>query len=372
MKIRILNFATLIIMISFLSWISSCSKDDGPITDPTTPTAKVEPIDKTFFAQIKYANENSTKVWVGYDFSSFPMYYIYREKDGSSPLRGFLVNAPDGIADAVKVAGADANGIKVFRYDAKMEDANEVLKKGNLVFEFDYDIDSNNHYLQAYNEDGVNRSGTSALELGFHEVFHKYQNDWGPIPGQIQDEDNYPINEQLLTLQLMLVEIARKMPGETDSANIDKYLSMYVAIRSKEMELDPTRDKLVKNMANAQESIEGTARYVDFTIAKGVFSNFDTSYEEQPSGSISSKSEMRDYFAWGMWYGTGAAATYMLKQKGVNVENEVEKGRTLFDIANATLALTDAQKNEFLERAKLEFDHNTTMTEEANRLLALK
>jgi hypothetical protein len=191
------------------------------------------------------------------------------------------------------------------------------------------------------------------------------------VQGAIQDEDNYPINNQLLPLQLMTLAISKKFPTETNAENITKFLSMYVAIRSKEMELDPTSNKLVKNMANPQEQGEGTAKYVDYEIGKQLFTNFDETYDVTSTESITTKSEVRSYFAWGIWYYTGASVVYMLKQKGVDVETEVKNGKTLYDIANETVNLTDAQKETFLDQAKSEFNYNTTIMTETDRLLGL-
>jgi len=148
-------------------------------------------------------------------------------------------------------------------------------------------------------------------------------------------------------------------------------LSMYIAIRSKEIEVDPSSKKLVKNMANSQEVSEGTAKYVDYTLSKDLFENFDKTYEVMSLGDITSKKEVRSYFAWGIWYSTGAAVVYMLKQKGVNVEEGVKNGKTLYQLASETMNLTNSQKESFLNLARTEFEYSTTIINETNRLLSL-
>ncbi|MEL6535205.1 MAG: hypothetical protein AAFQ98_07340 [Bacteroidota bacterium] len=346
----------------------------GTSCDPTPEPSsnEVEETDRTLFSQIDYAFSNTAKVWRGYEFSSFPQYYLARETENATPQRGFLVNPVNEVPGATRIPEENAQGLNVYRFDAEMKAANRKLKRGNGFYDYDYPINDGAYYVQVYNQGEVERRGTSSIELAVHEVFHAFQNTWAYPENSMQDEKNYPITRDLLPLQLMEVEIAKKMPGEADLAAIDKYLSMYVAIRSRSIELDPTADQLVKNMANNQELGEGTAKYVEYMVAKDLFATFDTSFEEVEVRAIDSKDGVRGYFAWGIWYGTGAAVTYMLKQKGVDVESKAKEGINLYQMAVEALSLTAAQRADYLAQAKAEFGWDTILKTEADRLLALK
>ena len=99
MKITFIK-KTLLILGAILIFIS-CSKED--IDNVITNTGEVQNIDKTFLAQIKKSAQEFDKntIWKGYDFSSQPMYFIYRDAN-KKPLRGYLINPKKEISGAEK------------------------------------------------------------------------------------------------------------------------------------------------------------------------------------------------------------------------------------------------------------------------------
>jgi hypothetical protein len=145
---------------------------------------------------------------------------------------------------------------------------------------------------------------------------------------------------------------------------------MYVAIRSKEMELDPSKDKLVTNMANWQENGEGTAKYVEYMLGQNIFNNYPKTFDADVIKDIKDSEQMRMYFTWGIWYGTGASVVYMLKNMGVEVEELVKDGKALFSMSEELLKLTPKQKEEYLNLAREEFDWKDIELE-TKRLLEL-
>lgn len=364
---RILHFTVFPVVL--LTLFVGCSSNDPKKVTPSPD--KLEEIDKTFVAHIKHAEDETAKntIWRGYDYSTFPQYFIYRDKNKQTK-RGLLINPHKTISGATRITDATAKDVAVFRYDAEMAKLSDDLKKGNDLFTFSYKVSGSGYYGQVYDDEGIAYNGSSSIELAVHEVFHKYQDKWKSASGHVQDEANYPINNQLLPLQLLTMEIAKRLPAETNQATLDDYLAMYVAIRSEEIKLDTSPKKLVKNMANWQENYEGTAKYVEYMVSKDLFSDFAKSFEVTSTESMKTKSDMRGYFAWGIWYYTGASVTHLLKSKGVNVEAAVEEGKTLYDLASETLNLTDAQKAVALQKAKDVFGWSNLVTE-SNRLLAL-
>lgn len=366
-----LNLLTLLSLMLCIS-LTSCSKDD--IKEINTPNnTKVETIDKTFFTQLKIASDEISKnsIWKDYDFATRPMYFIFRDTDKKA-VRGYLINPTKKVDGAVKITGDDAQGLNVYRYDKEMKTLNESLKNGNDVYDFNFNISGDNtYYAQQYSKKTVEDKGQeAALQLATHEAFHMFQDKWTHSPNSIQDEKNYPINKDLLALQLLTMEIGKKMPQLSDKAKIIEYLKMYVAIRSKEMSLDPTSKKYVKNMANEQERFEGTARYVESITFKKVQKEFNNSFVSLNSKFITANNDVKSYFAFAIWYGTGAAATYMLKIAEVSNLEEKIKTKTPFDIAETEMSLTSAQKDIYLNKAKSEFNWSE-IEKEAKRLATL-
>lgn len=332
--------------------------------------------DRLLFHQINQANSKSNDFWAGYEFSSYPKYFIYKESDAALPKKAFVVNPPSSFNEVTGATKIDyIGGLDIYRYDRFMNSANDSINQGNGLFSFDFAINNFHYFIQRYKDEEIDFriKDINTIAVAFHEVFHNFQWDNWTLPnGFIQDFDNYPINNDLLPLQILTSEVAKQFPLETDIDQIDKYLSIYVAIRSKEMELDPTPNSLVKNMANFQESFEGSAKYVEFELGQSIFlENYPSSYSDLNTQAILEGDEMRFYFASGIWYDTGSAVCYMLKQKGINIEELIKNGKTLYDIASESLNLTDSQKDDFLLMAKNEFLWDTLIIPEATRLLSL-
>jgi len=355
-----------------LGLLFSCSKDDGDDTNPNQDTVTMGEIDKTFFSQVKKSADEYDKnvIWNGYQFSKQSMYFVNVNSSGI-PIRGFVINPSKVIDGMVKIPDTESNGLNLYRFDKEMNNLKDALANGNELFEFTHKIEGDSYYAQVYNETEV--KDLTSISVAVHEVFHIYQiygNNWQDAEGLLQDEKNYPITSELLPLQIMIGKIAEKMPQETNTNRIKKYLEMYVAIRSEEMRLDPTPQNLVKNMANNQEDAEGSAQYIEYTNAYNVFPEFKDPFEQMHLENLTKPEHVRDLFAFGLWYGTGAAVIYMLDNQGVDYAKEIVTNKTPFDVANDFLNLDQTQKEKALQDAKDEFNW-TEIVNESTRLLNL-
>lgn len=358
--------------------LSSCGGSNDEMISPTTPdntptpsiSLDVNEIDRTFFKQIKEAGDiyDKNEIWNGYDFSKRTMYYIFKDANGK-PQKGFLINPHREVSGAIKVEGDLAEGLTVYQYDAVIDDAEATLKKGNGEYDFDYVIDGGKYYLQSYTDASITDILNGSIVLSAHEQFHQYQFDHWTHFGK-QDEDNYPLTADLIALQILTMKIAEKLPAEQDQNKIREYLKMYVAIRDQEMEFDPSADKLVRNMANAQETFEGSARFIEYSAANEIINGFDPQFSSGGTSSLSTKSDVRFQFAFGIWYGTGAATAYMISTLTNNIESETAKGISFYDQAVSLLDLNDTEKESALNAAKTEFNW-TEISAEASRLMAL-
>jgi hypothetical protein len=371
----------LIFLSILLLFLASCKKDDTTIpttppttnpTDSTQTTPTIEAIDQKFFKELKQAGDvySKNEVWDGYYFATKSMYLIFADESNKFQ-RGYIINPATTISGATKLEGAKTEGLNIYRYDKMMNEAKTVLEKGNQVFEFNFKIDGKDYYLQKYNEQDVNSLRHQSLSYATHEVFHVFQIEKWKQQHGIQDEKNFPLNQESISLQLLEIKIADKFPKETNKDQIRKYLEMFVAVRSKEIEIDKSSKKLVKNMANYQELSEGTARYVEYMTNKEIFSDFDPTFHNESSSNIQRKEEFRTAFAFAIWYGTGAALAYMIDQLSDNLEKDCIKEITLYDQAVKIVNLTDAQKESRLKEAKTEFKWEE-LQKEAKRLLELE
>ena len=354
MKITFIK-KTLLILGAILIFIS-CSKED--IDNVITNTGEVQNIDKTFLAQIKKSAQEFDKntIWKGYDFSSQPMYFIYRDAN-KKPLRGYLINPKKEISGAEKLKEEDANGLNVYRFDRDVIKLNKALKSGNDLFEFFYKIEGDAYYSQIYSDKTIADKFNGAIQFATHEVFHVFQfATWKGTANVIQNEEKYPINTDLLALQLLTLKISAKMPTLTNKSEIKEYLKMYVAIRNKEMSIDPTPNAMVKNMANEQEKGEGTAKFIEVMNSYKIIPDYSTAFGIDNFSSFQTKKDMRSYFAFGIWYDTGAAVSHMLKNQEAEIEEQIKAGKTLFGIAKPHLNLSTAQEAAALQAAKSEFN----------------
>jgi len=230
----------ILVFIVLTLFVVSCEKDeqmtptpdsmDNPVDEtPSDSGTSLEAVDKTFLTQVRKAADEYEKneIWNGYDFAKRPMYLIYVDKD-KKPQRGYIVNANKTFEGATKITGNDALGLDLHAFNKDVEKAFNQLKEennGNGLFDFYFDIEGEKHYLQIYNDQSVADVLNPALTLAVHEVFHIYQFDlWEFTPNALQDQENYPITEDLLGLQILTANIAAKMPVETDKDKVLEYL----------------------------------------------------------------------------------------------------------------------------------------------------
>jgi len=357
--------------VGFALMAVSCNNDDDKVLVPQSKD--LQAVDQIFFEQIAKTNAVTKKneVWSGFALDAFPKYILYSEKDKSGH-RGFLLDPTKKMSGAVAIDPLNAKGLKnVYRYDAAGDKLKSKLTKDNDTFVFFLGIENVNHYAQVYNTEKMALKDGNSIQFLVHEVFHLHQEDWATSSKPLQDMDNYPLTIELLPLQMMHEQIAKNLPKEKDLAKIDEYLAMYVAIRSKEIELDPSAQKLVKNMANWQENFEGTAKYVEKMVLKEAFGNEDSVFGTMDSKDILHRETLRVHYAWGIWYDTGAAVAYMLKKKGINVEAQLKAGVSLYALASKALKLSSTEKEQMLQKAKQKYDW-PALVQESKRLLALK
>ena len=317
-------------------------------------------VDRCLFEQMKDLEKVyiSKKIWKGYSYRAYPQYFVHRNAVGTLD-RAFLINPVRIPPSAIRLDRKESMGLDVWRYDGHLAKADVALfgPFGNELFEFDLLIGNVEHYLQVYTDDLSRDSDdpTQTVSFSIHENFHRYQNKWEWVPEAQQDFRNFPVQQKLLELQILCQEITKDLPLEKiTKAAARNLLEQYVAIRTEEMNLDPTKGRLIKNHELYQEQMEGSARYIETMASLAVFdrdsfpSSFGYSLFEF---HVETKEDVRGIVGQTVYYGTGASAIYLLDQVGYPIE-EMEQGKTPYDLAKTYLALSPQQMNQALARAK--------------------
>jgi len=391
-------FKNSIVLIFIIAAVFSCQNDDSSaidnpddVTEPTDPSADTSltnEVDRKFFEQLKtFGDIYAKKEFIDdYGFINYPMYFIIKASDGKFE-KGFVMNPISEINDAIKLGTNENLGLDIYRLDTNIDAAVTALSNGNGLYDFNFSIEGkNNYYVQIYTEEGTKGlNGLSDVTTAAHEAFHDFyqtkdgatNSDWEFAFNGIQDQDNFPTMKELLELQILNTEILKELPNSSDISVITNIMKQYVAIKSKELEIDPSAQKLILNMEIEQERLEGSAHYVEI-LGRREFSvlNVNDPYYEgfgisaldseesfftpekghlPLTFTIDSKSSLQDVMGFSIAYPVGASVIYGISK--IDREKvKLIKTQTPYAIISNILNLSDSDKNEALEAAKNSVD----------------
>ncbi len=353
--------------------MTSCEHEEvkpKPLSETQTEIGKklsrdIPQLDKDMIFQLAKLAETiqAENIWNGYEFHEKRMYFVHVDRN-DNPVRGYIVNPHKNFAGAEKLPESLSHGLDIYEFDEVKGEMMQAINNSNGYYDLNYEFRGELYHPIKYSEYDVKSRQTGTIAV--HEVFHAFQGYYGQrwrwIQGATQDSDNYPISNELVSLQVLSLAIMEEMPAVTELDKIREHLKMYVAIRSKEMELDFSSSKLVKNMANPQERGEGTANFVE---EYAYYHAFDKNYRfiDFEIHNIEDKywqgeRYVHGYFTWSIWYDTGASAVYCLKKLGANMESEMQKAKSPFDVAEALLNMSSQEKEQYLNKAKQEYNWN--------------
>lgn len=339
-------------------------------------TELASPLEERFFKQIKGAMETveSQKLWPGYEYKSISQYFIHRE--GDSPVSGFIINPKSNLSQAQLLGKNESHGLKIVRFEADMYNGLDKLKSGNDAYDFDYKIDGKNYYLQSYTKDEVdiaNPKITSAYALAVHEVFHSYQSHAFKQPSTYQQLafdkfSQYPLDSQSIALQLMQLELLKTYPIKniTQQQAINA-LKRYYVLTNQMFKADTSAHSglqtgWVYKHSLGQELFEGTAYYIDTMVSRAVgaitkditfvtSSPFEMDKKEDGYAELSTKESVESYFAFQIFYHTGASAVWLLRQAGYNLAT-LETGITPYQAAKEHLNMSALEEIKVLDSIK--------------------
>jgi len=341
-----------------------------PDTPSTKNTSFTDEIDRAFFKQVKgFADIYDKKEIIDdFIFGEHPMYYIQTVggdffKTGNA-IKGFVINPQSQIEGAQKLGANESFGLNIYRLDSFMKEAESKLKSpnGNGFFSSFSFNGKGKYYLQKYSKNsvtGINK--TSDITTAVHEAFHiLHQSNGAQNPNWefsfnwTQDTKNFPFTKEIVELQMLTSEIFKEFPNITDKNIIRKKMKQYIAIASKELEIDPSQQKLIKNMALEQERIEGGAYYIE-SMAKHEFFNLKESFWGNLYGipiKAKSKNKLKKILSFGFFYESGASVMY-----GINFLDKSKtakyNSKTPFEIISEMIPMTAAEKADALNEAKV-------------------
>jgi len=351
-------------------------------------TSLTNEVDRAFIRQLKAYSDILANTGFIDDFplQRYPMYFIQKNNNGSH-VRGYVLNPESNLSGATKLGNNESLGLNLYRYDAAVRSASNSLSNGNGLYDFDFNINGKrNYYLQEYERGGVlGFNGLSNINTVVHEAFHDHyqtvepstNSSWQWRSNAIQDEANFPITKDLLELQILMTEILKNLPNVSSTAQVTELMKQYLAIKSREMAIDPTSRKFIKNMELEQERLEGSAHYIEILTSRE-FSRLnegDPAYTEygysaldknmpffleflghRPlDADIQSKRDLRSIMAFDLPYAIGAASVYGI-HKINHRQLDALKRQTPYEILDGMLNLSQREKDQALAAAKSSVD----------------
>lgn len=333
-------------------------------------------LDEKFLTQIKKSMDvvKSQKLWEGYEYRSVPQYFIRREN--GKPVTAFVINPQTTIDKAQQLGANESQGLNVVKFEGSMLIANDKLKAGNDLYDFDFNIDGKEYFIQAYTKDEVEIADpkmTSAFSFAVHEVFHAYQGQNFKDPTHYEQLgfdkfDQYPLNNELLALQLMSMELLKGFPvASISKEEATTALKQYVVLVNEMLKRDTTAHSgsetgLIYKHGLGQELFEGSALYIDQMVSRKVLvltkdnrfiyhNPFEMDKVIDGYATLMTKKNVVDYFAFQVFYYTGANAIWLLNQSGYDVK-KLENGIYPFDAAKEYLKMSEVEEMNLLAKLK--------------------
>ena len=363
-----LQTTSIILLLTILTGVSQmCSSNAYGVASQfdcrTLKTATCQ--DQLLFKNIQvYARSIQTaRIWEArFNLQGLPLYLVHW--DGRKADRGFLMHSPKSVAGASLLAPQATDVHRIYRYDKALRAAE---KTPNGLFDMNFVIQGTPYFMMLYtdfNEPQTDAQATSRdewLRILVHEAFHIYQTDWiYPDYGE-QIEADYPLTRDILSLSLLELAIVSSGFKSSDKGRHVELLKMFTAVRHEKIAQDPSGRRLIRNMDNVQEYLEGTAKYFEVLTAEQFDPGFSRDHyafeiDEPLKNGFQDQHEMKDFFTFGMWYFTGAIVLKMMSSADILFIESIQSGQTPYDVATAHFNLTPKMLSMYLERAKREFN----------------
>jgi hypothetical protein len=343
---RCLSIPIITLMITFVS--CNDDKDEIEVLIPTE--------DELIIHKIEAMGREANLLWDGFDYiQTEQAYFILTDDDGNNP-RGYLLNPSLPLpVGSIKLTNMQSAGMNLYRNDGLLTDALNSLN-GSIWQFSSFSVNELPCFLirqrpkptytfYDFFKDG---SGDTWLPLVMvHEMFHLFQiNEW-TMGAPLYDGSEFPLTNEVLTHQLALYSLMEEAHKITTPDAARKALTEYAVLIKAMAAVDPPLENVILSVSSANAFIEGSARYVEH------FSALKTSYvtiNDDPShgwhqyiSSATTSTQVKLAFAARIWYHVGSASIHLLALNEVNVFDQMQDGKTQYEIAVNFLNLTDEQ-----------------------------
>ncbi len=358
----------------------SCSSDDNDVNEEAVPEDEISVIDKQLLTQIKKAGKlfDTNEIWNDYKFSEMPLYLIHKNKNGKVD-RGIIVNPQSVINEAIEINDESNQKLKTYRFDNEVDRAFKIItsEEGNGLYDFNFKINDEKYYIQVYTDDeviageklqaypggffDVNSVTFGSIDFLIHENFHTFQELTFKksaiiVVKEFKGQRN---SNELLELRTLMHQIFKNFPnGNLNKSALEEKLKQYVAIRSKQLE---------SSSYNLTETREGTARYIEKMALRSIFPErasepfIEGTVLENEYG-IKSKQILNDVFNFQLSYEIGASACYALNTVNRNVLDDINTGKSIYEVAKKMFNMNDTELAKHLEKAKESVDWKAIQT----------
>ncbi|HYC83807.1 MAG TPA: hypothetical protein VEB86_01240 [Chryseosolibacter sp.] len=326
------------------------------------PTFNVPADDIIQFGKIKELGEEAAKLWPGYDFyRTRPAYIILTDGNGNS-ARGYVLNPPSPPAGSIKLSEEASHGLDLYSNNDLLASAQAYLGSTLAFLPSTMKVDGVTYFLikdtkskgaLPFYYDFMDQFDNWLPILTVHEMFHVYQFDQWTFPSDTeQDFNNYPINEDIIALELALFDLMKTVPDVQTPEERKVYLSKFVVLLEELFRVDPTTNNLIQRMVPLELFLEGTARYMEhYACLSTIFPTVDqdvTHGWDEYLATISSDQLIKHIFSIRVWYHVGSGVLRLLEQSDVNFVNGIENGETPYSIAATHVGLTAEEKTDIL------------------------
>ena len=320
--------------------------------------------EESILLKVGYMAQNVQGKWGDFDyFSHYPIYVIIRST-GTSDYHGYIINPPQPEPENLVEIELESN-LTFYRADDLLSEVYRQIDsiqyvsyglglQGAPYFFIQQKDESSNFYDDYKNQD------LNWLPLVLtHDLFHAFQfAEWSfPMVENVSFYD-FPIEEDLMSLSMLLSEIMAQAHTVEDQESAETYLKYYLAIKSALDSTDNTDEKLFTRSSSLKEYIEGSARYVEqFTalnsINTGINSDPTHGWQNHMMTGVSDSTSLRIVMERQIWYHIGAGLIHLLDQLHIPFEQQMMSGEVPYQIAVQHLNLSQEELMCNLEEAKL-------------------
>lgn len=347
-------------LVGIVIFLAGCGSDDSQ--EIVRFNSELE---KEVITKLDHISDEAENIWPGYGLPHIlPIYIVFNDPIIGQQV-GYILNPPANIPDGSLLVDGTFNNLPVYRNDILVDKMKE-LGIDNRLFSFDLLVEGvtyfyANHGFQPKNAylDFKDFDNNNVALFTVHEMFHLLQLEYEKwdISEWKQDFFGYPLTEEIIALNLLLSDIST-------NAYMDKngdFLEVYVAIRQRQMEIDPSSQSLVQSFTLITEMIEGSARYVEhFAALNSVYPtiNIDPthSFKAQLDTVAHDALLARQILVQRIPYHVGAIVIKRLADEGVEVHTAFKTGITPYILSRNLTAKASEDYTAILEQLKTKVD----------------